>query len=792
MGSYHPSRWASRLEVSPLFCRASHRLSTNRLHGEMLEPRAVPSFGVAGLAAPETSNATSVAAVNPTPGNSSLSGNVYLDLNDNGVFDSGESGIDGVTVTLTGTDRNGFFVQVSQVTDANGRFQFLGLNPGVYQIEQIQPAGYVDRWDRVGSLGGITENDRFVQIVVEPGQAGEGYDFGERPAGDSSYRLYVAGYIYIDINNNGIRDAGSEPGLPGKTVVLQGASGYSATVTTDEFGKYIFVDMPAGTYSIIEIQPPGFLDGIDTVGTLYGGTSGPIGTDRFDGLVLPVAPLLIGDHYNFGELVPGEIAGHVFVDANDNGKLDPSEEGIAGVLVTLRGVNDLGETIVQTSRTNADGSFRFTGLRPGMYSLEDQQPEGFTDGKRSVGTKGGRIEGNRVVDIPVDGWTKAERYGFGKKRLPRTSSIAGFVYNDRNNNGIKDPNEAGIPGVEIILIGGGRQWTATTGPDGSFLFVVDRPGTYTLIENLDERERGLFDGKDTFGTTFRGTADNDRMTIFVEAGKSGRDFLFGELTVADMVASETNSGNRPRENSQPPTNALLAGAIGLDLDGPARDLVDVNGPSAVAAGQRSFANNLTFLSGVEALSAGPANDQPTDSGAITSDPGAAVRVNELFGGEVPVVEDEQDERLSESMAGTLLTGGRLQTQAGLRRGTSLGSVAVLTQTDADSSATTEESLRPNDDFPLLQCLIGLDAPAIRPPKGDPGNDPSTGEAEKRPADEAVRSAAEGEERPGVGRRIAAASLTSGAVLVAGKLAYDWRKGRQLEEERRRRWLHRDR
>ncbi|MCX7700748.1 MAG: SpaA isopeptide-forming pilin-related protein, partial [Gemmataceae bacterium] len=185
MGSYHPSRWASRLEVSPLFCRASHRLSTNRLHGEMLEPRAVPSFGVAGLAAPETSNATSVAAVNPTPGNSSLSGNVYLDLNDNGVFDSGESGIDGVTVTLTGTDRNGFFVQVSQVTDANGRFQFLGLNPGVYQIEQIQPAGYVDRWDRVGSLGGITENDRFVQIVVEPGQAGEGYDFGERPAGDS-------------------------------------------------------------------------------------------------------------------------------------------------------------------------------------------------------------------------------------------------------------------------------------------------------------------------------------------------------------------------------------------------------------------------------------------------------------------------------------------------------------------------------------------------------------------------------------------------------------------------------
>jgi protocatechuate 3,4-dioxygenase beta subunit len=783
MGLYHPSQWASwsNRRRSPRRTVPNAPLGSD-LRLEILETRTLPSQGIAGQVTSASSPTLEPAATTPSEtGTAELSGIVFLDLNDNGVFEAGEPGIGGVLITLFGVERNGHFLQVSQTTDASGRYHFLGLNPGVYALEQTQPAGFVDSWDRVGSLGGITRHDRFEQIVVEEGQTGEGYDFAERPSGSTTYRLYVAGYIYIDINNNGVRDAGNEPGIPGQKVILRSEHGYSATVTTDEFGKYIFVDIPAGTYSVTEIQPAGYFDGIDTPGTPYGGSAGPIGTDRFTGLVLPVETLVIGDDYNFGELVPGEISGFVFVDANNNGRFDATEEGIAGVLVTLRGVNDLGENVVRSVRTSANGQFRFTGLRPGTYSLEDQRPEGFTDGKISVGSKGGRLQENRIVDIPVDGWTKAERYLFGKRPLPRTSRIEGYVYNDRNNNGQMDPGEAGIEGVEIILVGNNRRLTTTTGPDGSFLFVVDRPGTYTLIENLDERTRGLIDGKDTFGTGFQGTVEDDRMTLLVEANKTGRNFLFGELILADMVASEANSGNRFQDRTQGAIGTSLAGAVGMRMEGRLGDQWSPINVGLDQRVQRATAAGPNSVTGFSNQTANTSSEWSTDPAAVIADAGLALRVNELFGGEVPFLDEEADERLSESLAATQLTGGRLQTQAGLRRGASLGSLAVLTQSEGGEDS--DHVVRSDHDLPLMQCLLGLEAPYIRERKV-PGESNAVTENELPATDAATTVETPKDTERSTSRVVVAGGLTAGALLVAGKLAYDRWQTRRTEAGRK--------
>lgn len=64
-----------------------------------------------------------------------LSGTVYLDSNGNGLHDSTEPGIPGVTVTLTGIDSTGQSVNRSLVTDANGRYRFEDL-------QAAGPAGY--------------------------------------------------------------------------------------------------------------------------------------------------------------------------------------------------------------------------------------------------------------------------------------------------------------------------------------------------------------------------------------------------------------------------------------------------------------------------------------------------------------------------------------------------------------------------------------------------------------------------------------------------------------------------
>jgi hypothetical protein len=120
-------------------------------------------------------------AVLPTgdaPALSSLSGYVYFDANNNGVFDDGESGIAGVTVTLTGIDDYGNVVQISQVTDENGFYAFGGLNAGTYELAETQPDGYLDGSESLGTAGGVVGSDVFY-ITLLPGVDGRDYNFGE-------------------------------------------------------------------------------------------------------------------------------------------------------------------------------------------------------------------------------------------------------------------------------------------------------------------------------------------------------------------------------------------------------------------------------------------------------------------------------------------------------------------------------------------------------------------------------------------------------------------------------------
>jgi hypothetical protein len=64
---------------------------------------------------------------------------VWLDANKNGVQDSGEAGVAGVTVKLL----NAAGAEVATATtDANGNYLFQGLVPGNYSVKVIAPTGY--------------------------------------------------------------------------------------------------------------------------------------------------------------------------------------------------------------------------------------------------------------------------------------------------------------------------------------------------------------------------------------------------------------------------------------------------------------------------------------------------------------------------------------------------------------------------------------------------------------------------------------------------------------------------
>lgn len=119
----------------------------------------------------------------------SISGFVYVDRNDDGVFQPGELPIAGVTVTLTGRDHLGNDVTLTTTTLADGSYVFDHLRPGTYTLTQTQPAGYVDGRDTTGTpFGGTAGNDVISGLSIPTGgnASGQNYNFGERETADVS------------------------------------------------------------------------------------------------------------------------------------------------------------------------------------------------------------------------------------------------------------------------------------------------------------------------------------------------------------------------------------------------------------------------------------------------------------------------------------------------------------------------------------------------------------------------------------------------------------------------------
>lgn len=110
----------------------------------------------------------------------SIAGRVVAVSAANGQPAAGDIGISGVRIELLADDGR---VVAETLTDAEGRYDFSALEPGVYALREMQPVGYDDGPEWLGIGGGWNEaNDLISQIVVMPGVDLTGYDFAERLA----------------------------------------------------------------------------------------------------------------------------------------------------------------------------------------------------------------------------------------------------------------------------------------------------------------------------------------------------------------------------------------------------------------------------------------------------------------------------------------------------------------------------------------------------------------------------------------------------------------------------------
>ncbi len=227
---------------------------------------------------------------------SSISGSVYLDIDNNGVKGPSEVGIANATIQIYGKNDLNQTVSLFVKTGSDGSYQFANLRPGTYIIGQIaSPPGLLQGVvNAPGSLGGVATAYRFSSVVVTSDNQGVNYNFGWlKPAS-------ITGFIYADANQNTQFDAGDR-GVVGLYVLLRGVDDRGQMIQrltrSDATGAYRFDGLRPGEYEIVQWQVP---SGWERSAINIGSLGGIQATAMSQVVTLQVGDF--GRDYNFGFL----------------------------------------------------------------------------------------------------------------------------------------------------------------------------------------------------------------------------------------------------------------------------------------------------------------------------------------------------------------------------------------------------------------------------------------------------------------------------------------------------------
>jgi protocatechuate 3,4-dioxygenase beta subunit len=388
----------------------------------------------------------------------SLGNLVWIDANNNGRIDAGENGVPNVTVELFAA--GGTTPIATTTTDADGHYVFTGLPPGDYEVAITPPTGYRSSTGVSGSTTGPfegpttpdpdTDDDtddngttvangtvRSGPITLGAGAEplGEPADGLTDPTSDNhanktvDFGLFQAAslgdYVWTDTNRNGIQDEPPANGLNGVTVELwspgpDGVAGTAddvqvgTTVTANDTsgnpGVYRFENLTPGDYYVkVPTLPPGTLLSPQDAGTNDAADS-DLDPSTGRTIVTRLDPGENDPTWDIGISTPPptvNLGDLVWIDANNNGRVDPGEPGIAGVTINLYRAD--GTTLVATTTTNDSGHYRFTGLEPGDYIVEIIPPSGYSSSTGTPGSPTGPYEGPGIAD--PDGDTNADDDG---------------------------------------------------------------------------------------------------------------------------------------------------------------------------------------------------------------------------------------------------------------------------------------------------------------------------------------------------------------------------------------------
>ena len=249
-------------------------------------------------------------------------------------------------------------------------------------------------------------------------------------------------------------------------------------------------------------------------------------------------------------LAGASVAGQIFCDKNSNGIFDASggDVGFGAVPVRLFGTNDLGQIVDITIPTNADGTYSFSGLRPGTYSVAQlANPAGTQDGGDYAGTAGGTVANDLISNVVLGAGVKSIGYNFTERCL---ATISGTKFLDANGNGLESSDQ-GMGGVTIYIdannsgVLDSSEVRTVTASNGSFEFTGLTPGSYTIREVVPA------------GFIRTAPTNSDRYTVVVGSGQVVSNINFANAPIGNCVVTNVSyliNGTRTVSNLRGNTN----------------------------------------------------------------------------------------------------------------------------------------------------------------------------------------------------------------------------------------------
>jgi uncharacterized repeat protein (TIGR01451 family) len=273
----------------------------------------------------------------------------------------------------------------------------------------------------------------------------------------------IGDFVWADLDGDGVQDAG-ETGISNVTVqlyldlndngVVDGGEGLVQSAVTDDQGLYRFYGVLPGTNYVVTYDyatvPAGYLPTTDG--------DADAGKTQHDVDTITGGQQYVAADFGLQPAGAASIGDTVWLDANNNGTNDVGEIGLTNVTVNLyydanaNGVIDAGDFFLQSTTTDTNGLYVFTGLNTNSYLVQVDEsslvPSPY-DGSSAISNSMALVSGTNpkavTIATPNQAFVDAD-FGYNWK-----GTIGDYVWWDDNRDGLQDMVELPISNAVVML-----------------------------------------------------------------------------------------------------------------------------------------------------------------------------------------------------------------------------------------------------------------------------------------------------------------------------------------------------